>query len=58
MTKYEVVSLIGSTLGFIAFVLAWYWYDWRLAVIIFLVQWAANIEAACRAHQKKPSRYL
>jgi len=36
--------LIGIIVGVVAMGLAIYWYDWKLAVVIFLAIYANNLE--------------
>ena len=36
--------MIGLALGLIAVFLAWYWYDWRLVLIILLAITGNNLE--------------
>lgn len=37
MKKFTALQLIGIALGFSALALAWIWFSWKLAIILFLV---------------------
>jgi len=39
-----LLALAASIIGLTAFVLAWYWYDWKLTLILFLVILAQNMD--------------
>jgi len=42
MKKVNAKQIFGATLGLISFVLAWVFYGWILALIIFLALWATT----------------
>ena len=37
-------AVIGTVLGIIAMIMAWYYYDWKLVAIISLSLWGNNME--------------
>ncbi len=41
-TLFQIVIEIG------AIALAWIFFDWKLALIVFLITWARNIEVSTR----------
>jgi len=44
----KTLQIIGALVGLSSFVLAWYFYDWKLSVIIFLALLGNNIERSNR----------
>ena len=43
------INIFGGLLDVIVYVLAWYFYDWKFALIIFIYQWGVN----CRRRAAK-----
>lgn len=39
----KILKTVGMIIGIIALILAFYWYDWRLALIIFLALTGNNL---------------
>jgi len=43
-TKMKELKFLGMFIGLMSMFLAWYLYDWKLLVIIFLALWGNNLE--------------
>lgn len=44
MKNKRIIKIIGAVIGLTAFILAWYYYDFKLAIIIFLSLLGNNME--------------
>ena len=44
MDKLTVFRLLGTVISIITIILTIYWYDWKLALVIFLAIFANNLE--------------
>ena len=42
--KMKKTRLIGAALGIIAYGLGWYWFGFKLVVVLFLAIWGNNME--------------
>lgn len=40
-------------MGGISYALAWYWFGWRLSLIIFLFEYSNNLLASAKKKEKK-----
>jgi hypothetical protein len=50
----KVVAWIGAAIGIVTYfasiILAWIWFDWKLALVVFLALWSVNVTAALRVN--------
>lgn len=44
----KIIGHIGSLLGLCSYAAVWYFYDWKLALLIFLIVAANNMEQSSR----------
>jgi len=42
--KVKYINLLGTLVLFITFALAWYWFTWKLALVLFLALFGNNLE--------------
>jgi hypothetical protein len=46
----KFVAWIGTAIGIVTYfasiILAWIWFDWKLALVVFLALWSVNVTAA------------
>ena len=48
-TKSILVLAVGEfILEIVVICLAWAWYGWKMALVLFLLMWAQNIHAALK----------
>ena len=47
-TILKHITLIGAVIGFTAMGLGWYWFSWKLSLVIFLAIMGNNMERAKR----------
>lgn len=43
MSEVRLMRIISFIVGVLGASLAVYWYDWRLVLILFILQWSENI---------------
>lgn len=43
-----IKAIVSLVVGLAGFILAWYWYDWRLVLILLLLLWGNNLERSAR----------
>ena len=40
----KVINLMGAVLTLTALILAWHWFTWKLALVLFLALWGYGME--------------
>jgi hypothetical protein len=40
----KAINLFGAVMTLVALILAWQWFDWKLALVIFLALWGHGME--------------
>lgn len=44
MNKNKIFVIAGSIISLAAMSLAWYWFGWKLVVVLMLFGWGSNLE--------------
>ena len=45
--KYpKALKTFGFILTLIAIFLAWFWFGWKLALVVFIMEWGLNIDGS------------
>lgn len=44
MKTKTAINILGAVVGLTAMALAWYWYDYRLVIVIFLAIFGNNLK--------------
>lgn len=45
-------TIVKNSLGLASLGLSWYWFDWKLTIILFLLWWTINLEIKNKIEKK------